>query len=117
MFATSRDVAEYFEKRHDNVLRDIDALVAEGVLNFEETPYVNAQNGQTYRCFEMDRDGFTLLAMGFTGPKAVTNAGLLELLDTQSSVSHEWASLSISPHRSDHLRLQLLHHPRRHHPR
>ena len=50
-FANSRDVAAFFEKRHDNVLRDIDAPIASepslgrrqfdgegGVLNFEETP-------------------------------------------------------------------------------
>ncbi len=71
MFATSRDVAEYFEKQHKHVLDSIDELIEQGVPNFRLTPYVNAQNGQTYRCFEMDRDGFTLLAMGFTGPKAL----------------------------------------------
>lgn len=39
-----------------------------GVRNFAETPYIDAQNGQTYRSYDMDRDGFTLLAMGFHGP-------------------------------------------------
>lgn len=38
---------------------------------FGETPYVELQNGQTYRAFEMTRDGFALLAMGFTGPRAL----------------------------------------------
>jgi Rha family phage regulatory protein len=74
VFANSRDVAEFFEKRHDNVIASIDALIAEGlggVLNFQETPYIEAQNGQTYRSFDMDRDGFTLLAMGFAGSKAL----------------------------------------------
>lgn len=69
--ANSRDVADYFEKRHDHVLRDIDALVFKGVPNFGETPYINRQNGQTYRSYDMDRDGFTLLAMSFTGDKAL----------------------------------------------
>ncbi|WP_062222230.1 Rha family transcriptional regulator [Aureimonas sp. D3] len=91
VFANSRDVAKFFEKEHRHVLRDIDNLIAEmsegGLLNFEQgglpnsgeggmpnfghTPYVDPQNGRTYRSFDMDRDGFTLLAMGFTGPRAL----------------------------------------------
>jgi len=50
---------------------DIDSRRDQGVLNFEEPPYVNPQNRQTYREFHMTRDGFTLLAMGFTGSKAL----------------------------------------------
>lgn len=38
---------------------------------FEETTYVNSQNKQEYPMFVMNRDGFTLLAMGFTGSKAL----------------------------------------------
>lgn len=38
---------------------------------FEETTYINDQNGQEYPIFIMNRDGFTLLAMGFTGKKAL----------------------------------------------
>lgn len=75
VFATSRDVAAFFGKRHDHVLRDIGNLFASepslGLANFGETPYVEPSNGQTYRMYEMDRDGFTLLAMGFTGSKAL----------------------------------------------
>jgi len=73
---TSREVARLFGKDHRNVLRDIDALIeAEpalgGPLNFEQAPYLEASNGQTYRQYEMTRDGFVLLAMGFTGAKAL----------------------------------------------
>ena len=88
VFANSRDVAAYFEKRHDNVLRDIDNLITVApILNkgassnlrrprhlspcFEKVPYVDPQNGQTYRSFSMTRDGFTLLVMGFTGKTAL----------------------------------------------
>lgn len=71
----SRDVATFFGKNHADVLRDIDNLRHQipdrGVSNFAETPYVHPQNGQTYRAFDMTRDGFTLLAMGFTGDKAL----------------------------------------------
>lgn len=67
-------VAETFEKTHNHVLRDIDAL--KGVVQnwtdlFYEDSYVHPQNKQTYRMYYMNRDGFTLLAMGFTGKKAL----------------------------------------------
>lgn len=75
VFANSRDVAAFFGKQHGHVLRDIDNLIASepqlGLSNFGETPYVDNSNGQTYRAYNMDRDGFTLLAMGFTGGKAL----------------------------------------------
>lgn len=70
-------VAEKFGKTHDNVLKSIRSLLDGGVLKNNETPmfaestYVNAQNGQAYPMFIMNRDGFTLLAMGFTGKKAM----------------------------------------------
>lgn len=69
-------VAEKFGKEHKNVLRDIRTLLG-GLLKiehtpmFEETVYINPQNGQTYPMFVMNRDGFSLLAMGFTGKKAL----------------------------------------------
>lgn len=78
VFASSRDVAEFFEKRHDHVLRDIDALVSnapEAGPNFGETvsERKNPSGGAPIksRCFNITRDGFTLLAMGFTGAKAL----------------------------------------------
>lgn len=72
-FANSRDVAEFFEKEHRNVLRDIDNLIAtepEAALNFEQSSWKDT-TGRSNRCFDMDQEGFTLLAMGFTGPKAL----------------------------------------------
>lgn len=78
VLANSRDVAACFEKRHNNVLRDIENILSRGgMLNFEHTPWFreawseNPQNGQPYRSYDMTRDGFTLLAMGFTGAKAL----------------------------------------------
>lgn len=71
---SSLQVAETFEKNHQHVLRDLDNL-KEGVQNwtdlFYEDEYVHPQNKQTYRQIIMNRDGFTLLAMGFTGSKAL----------------------------------------------
>ncbi len=72
VFADSRDVAEFFHKQHNNVLRDIRKLVAEGVLSFEQGAYTLPETGATpYPCFTMNRDGFALLAMGFTGKAAL----------------------------------------------
>lgn len=71
--ANSRDVATAFGKRHDNVLRDIERLDCSqefAALNFEETPYTEPQNGQTYRSYNLTRDGFVFLVMGFTGREA-----------------------------------------------
>ena len=71
----STDLARYFGKLHANVLRDIrnllPQLTAGGVLNFEETHVTDEQNGQRYPAYRLTRDGFTLLAMGFTGKKAL----------------------------------------------
>jgi Rha family phage regulatory protein len=74
VFANSRDVAEFFGKRHDHVLRHIDSLVSKspnlGALGFfREASYADAK-GEDRRAFDMTRDGFTLLAMGFTCAKA-----------------------------------------------
>lgn len=75
MFATSRDVADFFEKRHDDVLRSADKARAlmpeEGFRNFAEGSYTHPQTGaQKHRMFEMTKDGFVFLTMGFTGTKA-----------------------------------------------
>lgn len=71
---SSRNVARDFDKRHSHVLDAIDDLlgVAENSGNlFHETTYVHEQNKQEYREYLMDRDGFTLLVMGFTGKEAM----------------------------------------------
>lgn len=73
LFTTSLIVAQAFEKEHKNVLRDIENLECSPEfhqLNFEHTPYVHPQNGQTYPAYRLTRDGFAFLAMGFTGKKA-----------------------------------------------
>ena len=71
---SSLQVAETFSKNHQHVLRDLDNL-KEGVQNwtdlFYEDTYIHPQNKQSYRQVIMNRDGFTLLAMGFTGQKAL----------------------------------------------
>jgi Rha family phage regulatory protein len=76
---TSLIVAEYFGKRHDHVLRAVDAMREDcgedyHRLNFGEMKHsVIIGKGATRedRSVRMTKDGFTLLAMGFTGKKAM----------------------------------------------
>lgn len=87
---TSRAVAEQFGKRHDNVTRAIEELITElsalkneaanalsdtssadfAELNFTLYEYTDTQ-GKPRPEYLLTRDGFTLLAMGFTGAKAL----------------------------------------------
>ena len=71
VFTNSRDVSAFFGKAHGHVLEVIDNLLKNlpkrSQSKFRYTPFVDPQNGQTYRSYDMDRDGFMLLAMGFTG--------------------------------------------------
>lgn len=71
LVTTSLKVAEKFEKQHKDVLETIRNLMAENSAAkfFNETTY--RSRGKEYPVYEMDRDGFSLLAMGFTGEKAL----------------------------------------------
>ena len=69
---SSRQVAEKFGKLHKDVLENIrQILVAEfsAAKFFQETTFEN--RGKQYPEYLMNRDGFTLLAMGFTGKDAL----------------------------------------------
>ena len=76
MFTTSLIVAEAFEKEHKDVLRAIDNL--ECSENFRERNFAlssyTAETGngtiREYPAYRLTRDGFSFLAMGFTGKKA-----------------------------------------------
>ncbi len=77
---SSTQVAQFFGKRHDNVLRAIRVLLREGasadyLLNFEEMVVTreNPSGGTPISApaYRMNRDGFMLLAMGFTGKEAL----------------------------------------------
>ena len=71
LITTSLKVAEVFEKEHKNVLQSIENLAADNSAAkfFRLTTYKN--RGKEYPMYEMDRDGFSLLVMGFTGEKAL----------------------------------------------
>lgn len=68
-------MAAVFGKRHDHVLAKADELVK--VLppeftgpNFRVSEYIDP-TGRRLRTYEITRDAFSLLAMGFTGKKAL----------------------------------------------
>lgn len=72
---SSIDVAETFGKEHRNVLADIRNIQlsvssAEFSALFYEGTY-KAVNGKNNPLYYMNRDGFTLLVMGYTGEKAM----------------------------------------------
>lgn len=90
IITTSRKVAQVFEKRHDHVLRDIENIISS--LKIEErnltvensatnfapqnwgTNFIQSEyklRGRKYPEYLLTKDGLTLLAMGFTGEKAL----------------------------------------------
>ncbi|EAK0980343.1 phage regulatory protein [Campylobacter lari] len=84
IFCTSLDIAKVFGKQHKNVLRDIENIINEiqeigcfqCKLNFELSFQVRKIDGfrgkeKKYPFYNLTRDAFTLLAMGFTGKKAL----------------------------------------------
>ena len=70
--ASSRQIAENFGKEHKNVIQAVANLVAENSAAksmFYETTFEN--RGKQYPMYLMNRDGFSLLVMGFTGKAAL----------------------------------------------
>ncbi|MDO9105210.1 MAG: Rha family transcriptional regulator [Methylovulum sp.] len=60
------------QMRHDNVIQAITKLDCSpefNALNFKAVEYTDAK-GEKRPCYEITRDGFTFLAMGFTGKQA-----------------------------------------------
>lgn len=70
---TSLEVAKIFDKRHDRVIRVIESKLTDpnfGVSEmFRESAYADA-SGKQNKMYYLNRDGFTFIAMGFTGHKA-----------------------------------------------
>ena len=73
--ASSLEVAAVFGKEHKNILRDIENIFEDipqdfTELNFEPSNYKDS-TGRELPMYNLTRDAFTLLAMGFTGKKAL----------------------------------------------
>ncbi|WBF68504.1 Rha family transcriptional regulator [Desulfovibrio subterraneus] len=70
---TSLKVAEVFGKEHKHILRDIEPLDCSEEFresNFGLSSYQPAGAKRSYPMYHITRDGFTFLAMGFTGARA-----------------------------------------------
>ncbi len=81
---SSLQIARDFGKRHDHVIRDIENIIPQiwGMTKdikaensaltkmFIETTYT-AGTGKPYKRYDITRDGFSLLVMGFTGKKSL----------------------------------------------
>lgn len=76
---SSRIVSEYFEKKHSDVVRAIEAIstkkpelvASRNFAQWSEQVEIGSGAKRTVTGYWMDRKGFCLLAMGFTGPKAL----------------------------------------------
>jgi Rha family phage regulatory protein len=103
----SRTVAKNFGKRHADVLDSIDVILAhDGNLRHGDFSWfheVRAEHatvpGRFGRAFDLTRDGFTLLAMGWTGAKA--RKGILHRhpfkLDRGQTLGHGGFELIVNP--------------------
>ncbi|WP_197260587.1 Rha family transcriptional regulator [Brevibacillus laterosporus] len=76
----SLTIAEVFDKRHADVLRDIDGQIEKldqagesewGLRNFAHTQYQHQQNKQWYPKYDLTEDAFALVAMSYVTPEAM----------------------------------------------
>ncbi|MBQ8609910.1 MAG: Rha family transcriptional regulator [Campylobacter sp.] len=71
VFTTSLSVAKVFEKRHSDILAQIREFPKDDFTerNFPLSEYTDS-TGRKLPCYNLTRDGFSLLVMGFTGARA-----------------------------------------------
>jgi Rha family phage regulatory protein len=103
---TSLMVADKFGKRHRDVLRAIRNMECSTDYrerNFAQSSFINEQ-GKEQPCYNITRDGFLFLGMGFTGKEAAQwketfitafNAMEHELVRLDSMTAAEWAQARI----------------------
>lgn len=76
---SSRSVAEYFSKKHSDAVRAIDSIIAKkpellasrNFAQWSEEVEIGSGAKRTVTGYWMDQKGFCILAMGFTGAKAL----------------------------------------------
>jgi Rha family phage regulatory protein len=103
---SSQLVADKFGKAHRHVMENIRKIIKDtpsdfSVPNFRQSKFINSM-GREYDCYAMTKDGFALLAMGFTGKAAMKwkiefinafNAMENALLNKQDSIEWKQARL------------------------
>lgn len=105
---TSLKVAEIFGKEHKNVIRDIDKIVSdmaevaseqessklrslETAKMFRKSSYKVEGQLRSYPMYYMNFDGFTLLAMGFTGKEALKfKLAYIDAFNKMADVLSNW---------------------------
>ena len=73
LFVSSLDVADRFAKAHKNVMASIQTIECSeefNRLNFQPIEYKDSR-GRPQPAYNLTRDGFSLLVMGFTGKEAM----------------------------------------------
>lgn len=73
---SSRVIAEHFKRKHKHVLDAIEEVLAQvpemfREPNFRLSEYKVPGQGRKYPVYNLTRDAFTLVVMGFTGPEAI----------------------------------------------
>lgn len=107
----SLKIAVTFGKRHDNVIQDIRSMECSkefSLLNFQESNYSN-ERGKNYPKYLITQDGFSFLAMGYTGKEAARFKELyineFNKMREQLSAPQNTAIQSIDPEIAKALRL------------
>lgn len=96
---TSLNVAKHFGKQHLHVLRDIRKIITGLPAGFDESnfglaEYIDEQ-GKPRPFYQLTRDGFTLLAFGFTGKRAL--AWKVKYIQAFNAMEAEIARLRAAP--------------------
>lgn len=103
-FTTSIIISEYFNKKHKNVIRDIETLDCSKEfwrLNFEPSNYKD-DRGKIQKLYRIKKDGLVFLIMGYRGQKAselkekyISRFNLMENI-LQEMKTPEWEQLRLT---------------------
>ncbi len=106
---SSLQVAETFGKRPDHVLRDIENLLAKDIPKigemFQESEATDSY-GRPRKIYYMNRDGFTLLVVGFNGKKALNfKVKYIEAFNAMENQIRNYGGFQIPNNMSEALQL------------
>lgn len=88
-------VAHHFSKRPSEVNRRIASLTKKGLCRIAPSYYLN-QQGKQQNYYELNRDDFLLVVMGFTGDKADQfKADFIQLFKSQEAELQQWRKQSV----------------------
>ncbi len=95
VITNSLQVANHFDKRPSEVNRRIASLTKKGLCRIAPSYYLN-QQGKQQNYYELNRDQFLLVVMGFTGDKADQfKADFIKLFNSQEAELLQWRKQSV----------------------